>query len=183
MGLLTKIAKCVDVLLEDEEPTFIAQDTPDAEQHDENYEKGVAFERHVIGLFNQSYFALHDWTRDLSGKTDGYVIESDANPDVVMRYKPKDTQIAIECKFRSSLYRGMLKWTTQKKLLGYRAYMKQTGIATFIVVGLGGSPSAPQRMFCVPLTEAEYPQWYSSTFEKFERPPSRNFFWNGATLV
>jgi len=53
----------------------------------ENYEKGVLFEKYVIEMFDQKYFAVHDWTRDLSGKTNGVIVESDANPDIVMRYK------------------------------------------------------------------------------------------------
>lgn len=181
MGLLTKMFGCVDVLLGAEDSP-ITPDKPEIDLHAENYEKGVAFEKHVIGLFDPDYFALHDWTRDMSGKTDGYRIESDANPDLVMRYKPTDTLIAVECKFRSSLYRGMLNWTTPRKLRGYQAYAKRTGITTFVVVGLGGTPSAPERMFCVPLAEAEYPRWYPCIFEKFERLPAKNLFWTGVTL-
>ena len=188
MGILKKIGKCVDVLLEDDEKQStppITKDEPDAnaERHAENYEKGVLFEKHVVGLFDQKYFVVHDWTRDLSGKTKGYVVESDSNPDIVMRYKQRDEQIAIECKFRSSLYQGMLQWTTEKKLRGYRAYMKKTGIATSVVIGLGGSPDMPERMFCIPLTEAKYPGLYPSLFEKFERSPSKKFFWDGTLLV
>ena len=186
MGLLEKIGKCVDVLLEDDEkhPTqYMTKDELDAKGHAENYENGVLFEKYVIGLFDQKYFAVHDWTRDLSGKTEGYSVESDANPDLVMRYKPRDEQIAIECKFRSSLYRGMLQWTTDKKLRGYHAYMKKTGITTSVVIGLGGSPNTPERMFCIPLTETKYPGLYPSIFEKFERSPSKKFFWDGVILV
>jgi hypothetical protein len=55
MGLMKKIAnkieKVVDILLEEE---------------NENYDKGVEFEKYVVNLFNDKYFAIHDWTRDLS---------------------------------------------------------------------------------------------------------------------
>ena len=172
MGLLEKIGKCVEVLLEDDDT-----------ENTESYEKGVSFEKHIIKLFDQKYFVVHDWTRDLSGKTNGIIVESDANPDIVMRYKPRDEQIAIECKFRSHLYKGMLQWTTEKKMHGYRAYAKKSGVTTFIVIGLGGSPSVPDRMFCIPMSEAKYPGLYPSAFEKFERAPSKKFFWDGTTLV
>jgi len=38
-------------------------------------------------------------------------------------------------------------------------------------------------MFCIPLTEAKYSGLYPSIFEKFERPPSKKFFWDGTILV
>jgi len=148
-----------------------------------NYMKGVAFEKYVIGLFDPKYFALNEWTRDISGKTNGYVVESDANPDLVMRYKPSDDRIAIECKFRSSLYKGALHWTTAKKLTGYQAYAKRTGCMTYVVIGLGGVPDAPERMFCVPVVEVKYPVLYPLVFEQFERTATKRFFWDGATLV
>ena len=147
-----------------------------------NYEKGVAFERYVIGLFDPKYFALHEWTRDLSGKTNGYVVESDSNPDLVLRYKPRDELFAVECKFRSSLYRGRLSWTTQKKLMGYNAYAKKSKAPVFVVIGLSGLPDAPDRMFCIPLLEAKYPDLYPSVFEKFERSAYAMFLWDGKTL-
>lgn len=173
MGLLSKIGKCVDVLL----------DEGDGEEVNINYEKGITFEKYVIGMFSKKYFSVNDWTRDLSGKSDGVVVESDANPDLVMRYKPKDVKIAIECKFRSSLYKGELQWTSAKKLAGYKMYMKKSHLPTYIVVGLGGTPDAPERMFCIPLKAAKYPSLYPSVFEKFERSPDKNFFWNGKELL
>ena len=148
-----------------------------------NYEKGVAFEKYVIGLFDPKYFALNEWTRDISGKTNGYIVESDANPDLVMRYKPSDDRIAVECKFRSFLYKGALHWTSAKKLNGYTAYAERTGYPTYIVVGLGGVPDAPERMFCVPVAEAKYPVLYPSVFEKFKRTATKRFFWDGKTLI
>jgi len=147
-----------------------------------NYEKGVAFEKYVIGLFDPKYFALHEWTRDISGKTNGYTVESDSNPDLVMRYKPRDELFAVECKFRSSLYKGALHWTSAKKLTEYQAYAKRTGYPTYVVIGLSGSSDAPDRMFCIPLSEAKYPDLYPSVFEGFERSAYAMFFWDGKDL-
>lgn len=147
-----------------------------------NYQKGISFEEYVIKMFDQKYFAVHDWTRDISGKTHGIVVESDSNPDLVMRYKPKDQYFAVECKYRSQLYKGKLEWTTSKKLFGYKAYMKRLNIPTFIVIGLGGIPTVPERMFCIPLQSAVYPALYPSIFEKYERNLEKNFFWNGTIL-
>ena len=147
-----------------------------------NYMKGVAFEKYVIGLFDSKYFALNEWTRDISGKTNGYVVESDANPDLVMRYKPSNTYIAIECKFRSSLYHGALQWTSEKKLNGYMAYANRTKYPTYVVIGLGGLSDVPERLFCIPVAGVRYPVLSPSVFEGFERDPAKRFFWDGHVL-
>ena len=176
MGILSDLWRC---LIPDQSLDRSTEHIPD----ETNYERGVEFEKYVIRLFGSNHFALHDWTRDISGKNSGFVVESDSNPDLVMRYKPRDELFAVECKFRASLFKGAMAWTNHRKLRGYKAYAEQTGIPTFVVVGLGGQPDAPERMFCVPLADAKYPAMYPSIFEKFERKPSKRFFWDGRTLV
>ncbi len=171
MGLMKKIGKkiekVVDILLEEE---------------NENYDKGVEFEKYVVDLFNDKYFAIHDWTRDLSDKRKGIRVESDSNPDLTIRYKPTDEKFAIECKFRSNLYKNKLCWTTYGKLKQYNLFAQENAIPTFIVIGFRGEPHNPERMFCIPLEEVKYPELYPSVFEKFERNPGRRFFWKNGIL-
>jgi hypothetical protein len=50
------------------------------------------------------------------------------------------------------------------------------------VIGLGGDPDYPERMFCIPLAEAKYPTLYDSVFERFERDPEKPFFWKNGYL-
>ena len=171
MGLMkkigNKIGKVVDILLEEE---------------NENYDKGVEFEKYVVGLFNDKYFAIHDWTRDLSDKRKGIRVESDSNPDLTIRYKPTDEKFAVECKFRSNLYKNKLCWTTYGKLKQYNLFAYENAIPTFIVIGFRGEPHNPERMFCIPLEEVKYPELYASVFEKFERDPDKRFFWKNGIL-
>jgi len=103
MGILNRIGKAIDALLQ---------------QENENYEKGVDFERYVVELFRkqEKYFAIHSWTGDLSDKYQGVRVESDSEPDLTIRYKPTDEKFAVECKYRSYLYNDKLCWTTREKL-------------------------------------------------------------------
>ncbi|MHC1572265.1 MAG: hypothetical protein ACXQTM_03780 [Methanosarcinales archaeon] len=169
MGILKKVKKAVDALLE---------------QENENYEKGVDFERYVIELFlkNKRYFAIHSWTRDISNKHQGVMVESDSDPDILIRYKPTDEKFAVECKYRSHLYNDKLCWTTREKLEDYRLFAQKNRIPTFIVIGLGGDPRNPEQMFCIPLEKAKYPELYPSVFRRFERDPRRSFFWKNGVL-
>ncbi|VVB95057.1 Uncharacterised protein [uncultured archaeon] len=161
MGILDKIGKAIDALMEEE---------------NENYDKGVEFEKYVINLFNPKYFSIADWTRDSSGKHD-IRVESDSNPDLTVRYLPTNEKFSVECKFRSNLYDGKLRWTYGQKIEDYRQYARENNIPTFIAIGLGGYPDEPDRMFCIPLEAAKYPELYPSIYEKYERDPRKQFFW------
>lgn len=166
MSLLGKIERIVDVVMEDD-----------------SVEKGDDFEKYIVDLFDERYFSVVEWTSDISRKHDRFV-ESDTNPDLVMRYNYKDRNesFCIECKFRSNLYQNKLHWSTPDQLKRYRNYAKEKNLPFFIVIGLGRNPQHPNRMFCIPLEEAKYPALYPSVFEKFERNPNQNFFWKNSKL-
>lgn len=173
MGVLDKLLKTADIWLPDDRQV--------------NYNKGVDFEKYVAGLFNE-YYAIKDWTRDNSDKRSGIKVESDKNPDFIVRYKPRDEVFAVECKYRSYVIWNerikdyVINWAYPAKIQAYNAFSKREGIPVFIVIGLAGSPDKPETMFCIPLEEARYPDLYPSILEKYERPPEKNFFWRNGQL-
>jgi hypothetical protein len=166
MGLLDKLGKALDILLEEE---------------NENYDKGVEFEKYVHSLFDLKYFSVVHWSRDID-KKHGIRIESDSEPDFTMRYKPTNEMFAIECKFRSNLYQEKLCWATHEQVKHYNAFARGKRIPTFVVIGFQGSPSHPKEMFCVPLSDAKYPELYGSVYKKFSRNPEKRFFWRDGRL-
>ncbi|HWR24851.1 MAG TPA: hypothetical protein VN278_01345 [Methanosarcina sp.] len=164
MGLLNKIEKVVDLLIEDE-----------------RVGKGDDFERYVVDLFDKKYFSMVQWSTDVTRKHDRFV-ESDAGPDLILRYIPKNEIFCVECKFRSDLFEGELKWSNPKQLQRYQDFANKSKLPFFIVIGLGGEPSLPERMYCIPLEEARYPALFPILFEKFERNPEKPFFWRDGIL-
>ena len=166
MSAFRKLGKIIDVLCEDE-----------------RVGKGDDFEKYVVDLFDENYFSVAQWTTDIARKHDRFV-ESDCNPDLVMRYhyKGREELFCVECKFRSDLYQNKLDWTNPDQLERYREYEQETNLPFFVVIGLGGSPDYPERMFCIPLEEANYPALYPSVFERFERDPEKPFFWSNGYL-
>ncbi|MGP8328691.1 MAG: hypothetical protein ACT6FF_00005 [Methanosarcinaceae archaeon] len=173
MGLADKLARAINAFNEDENPIT----------EDKNVTKGDDFERAVVDLFDQQYFKIVEWTSDISRKHHRPV-ESDRNPDLVMRYKhkSKNEMFCIECKYRSNTHKGKLDWSNVPQLGRYRGYAKENGIPFFVVIGLGGNPKYPERMFCIPLKEAKYPALYPSIYEKYERDPDKMFFWKKGVL-
>jgi hypothetical protein len=164
VGILTKIVKAVEVFTEDE-----------------SVGKGNDFEKYVVGLFDKRYFSIVQWSTDITRKHDRFV-EADAGPDLTIRYIPTDEIFCVECKFRSDLYEEKLHWSNPEQLKRYQNFARESGSPFFVVIGLGGDPSYPERMFCIPLEEARYPALYPSVFEKFERKPDKNFFWKNSCL-
>ncbi|WP_292491692.1 hypothetical protein [Methanoculleus sp. 10] len=178
MGFLDKLSKTLDIWMSGEE------------EEDKNYHKGVDFEEYIAGLFTRrsDYFAINDWTRDNYDKSKGIYVESNTNPDLVIRYKPTNEKFAIECKYRSGFYRSqkvagpVVKWASPDQIRRYNAYSKSNQIPVFVVIGVRGSPKNPEIMFCIPLEEAKYPEIFPSILDKYERDPKKTFFWRDGVL-
>ena len=174
MGLIDKVIKTVDLWIPDE--------------RQEKYEKGKQFEQYIAKLFNPQYYAIKDWTRDNSDKRNGIYVESDKQPDFIIRFKIKEEIFAVECKWRSNPYRSekvngiVVNWASAEKIRQYQKFEKDEGIPVYIVIGLGGEPSNPDKMFCLPLSEAKYPEMFLSVLYKYERPPKKAFFWQNGVL-
>ena len=149
--------------------------------NEEYYKKGVSFEQYVVNLFDDSYFTVSDYTRD-SSKHLNRKVESDQNPDLTMRYKKTNELFSIECKFRSSANNDKVNWARNDQIINYLSYAAKNRRPTFVVIGLGGSPDNPNRMFCLPIEEAKYPDLFISMLRKYERNPSDNFFWKRGIL-
>ena len=164
MGFLDKIGKTIDVWLGTEE------EQQEISKKDANKEKDDLFEQYVVDIFKkqQKYFVINDWTRDIHDKQNGTYVESNRNPDLVIRYKPTNELFAIECKYRSGLYHNkkfkadMLGWATPEKIKQYNVYSQKNKIPVFIFIGIGGKPNNPVATVCIPLREAKYPDLYPS---------------------
>ena len=149
--------------------------------NEENHNKGVIFEQYVADLFAPSYFSLYDCTRD-NFKMFGRPVESDQNPDLTMRCILTNELFSIECKFRSSANNDKVNWARNDQIINYLSYAAKNRRPVFVVIGLGGSPDNPDRMFCLPIEEARYPDLYLSMLRRYERNPSQKFFWKNGNL-
>jgi hypothetical protein len=150
----------------------------------ENYEavqKGDEFERYVVDLFDEKYFTIVEWTTDSMRKHNRYV-EADTRPDLLIRYNLSGDEFYVECKYRSNLYENMLEWSTHEQMNRYFRFAYEKKLPFFVIMGLGGTPSKPDKMYCVPLQKIKYPQLYQKFLIDFYHEPGKNFFWNGSRL-
>ena len=158
-----------------------------------NEQKGDNFERYVINLFilnnkpGKEYFTVIEWTRDINRKARDIKVKSDQNPDLTMCYKGKE-YFAVECKYRAKFFLSkerngyVIKWSYPEQMKRYQQFQKEKNIPVFIVIGVGGSPTSPTTMYCLPLNEAKYPELDKSYLEKYERSPVKLFFWKNNRL-
>jgi hypothetical protein len=177
MSLLNKLLQTIDIWLPTEDKI--------------NTDKGRDFETFIASIFasQKEYFVIEDWTKDIYDKRAGINVESNKNPDFIIRYKPSNERFAVECKFRSGMYKSdkindyVVKWSYPDQIQRYNDFSKRNKMSVFIVIGLGKTPDNPEYCFCIPLSSAKYPEIFPSVLEKFERLPcDKKFFWKNGSL-
>ena len=99
----------------------------------------------------------------------GRPVESDQNPDMTMRYIRTNELFSIECKFRSSGHDDKVSWARSDQIINYLVYGQKNKRPVFVIIGLGGSPDNPKRMFCVPIAEARYPDLFLSMLRHYRK--------------
>ena len=171
----------------DDKPTYIVKNRIEKSKSiksnsEKNYEKGLAFEKYVVNLFSEDEFTFTNCTSDKSHRFERRV-ESDSDPDLTFRYKRTGQLISAECKFRSFYEDGKVTFAPQWKINHYINYAKKNRIPTYLILGLGGEPDNPDRLFCVPIEKAKYTELYLSLLEKYECEPDTCLEWINNSLV
>ncbi len=145
---------------------------------DITYEMGANFERYIQNLFSEEEWTIAKTAGDLSRKL-GRKVEQDSEPDFVMRHKGENRLFAIECKFRSNLWKGKeeygILWAPKYKIRNYNRFWEKEKIPVFIVIGLSGIPSAPQHLFLIPLPYLPHQFISENRLKKFERDTTNKF--------
>lgn len=145
---------------------------------DSKYEVGIAFETYVQSLFDGKDWRMVNYTKDAFKKF-GRKVESDSDPDFVMRHKDTNEVIAIECKYRSKFMKGLnaygITWAEKHQIENYNAFWEKTKYPVFAIIGIGGAPSKPKRIFTVPLYQLKYPFASGDYLQQFERHPKDKF--------
>ena len=143
---------------------------------DRTHAAGYAFERHVIGLLGPE-FRVVAWMGDGARTRE----EIDLSPDLVVEHRPSGAVIGIECKFRSTLYGGLISWAKEYQPSKYRKFAGQTGHRVFVVIGIGGRPDDPEYMYCLPLWQARFNRLKPGELKRYRRNPRRRLSFDPAS--
>ena len=161
--------------------TSPSSESSDSKDDNENHEKGVLFEKYIVGRFGSKYWTIKEWRGDKG--VNGRYSESNMNPDLEMRlsFKDKEYVIAVECKWRKSSYEGKVKWSYPDQLKRYKEYARKNNIPVFVALGIGGLPSSPSELYLIPLKDLSSPTVTLSEISKYRMISKRSFFYDSNT--
>lgn len=146
----------------------------------ENEKKGLEFEKWVISKFPKKYYKLIDWKGDKM--VDGRYAESSRYPDLELELsltggKVKE-KFSVECKWRKAFYEGKINWASQEKIDIYNDYAKTRSQSVFLILGVGGEPKAPERVYVIPLEQAQQSILREDDIEQFRRKePNKDLYY------
>ena len=141
----------------------------------DSFEKGRLFEDYVVTLFNKRKFKLLEWRSDKIA-SNGVMPESISYPDLeflVMGKRPY--RIAVECKWRRYIINGVINWAKPHQIREYLKFQYQNNVTVLVALGIGGSPSNPERLFVTPLDHmCIYKDIFESHLLPFKRNPAQS---------
>ena len=129
--------------------------------------KGKSFEGYVQKLFPQETWKLIEDNSFRRLKFKRWT-ESYNNPDFVFKNISKNKEFAIECKYISSINKGII-WAYEDQIKNYNNFSNKKNIPVFIIIGAGGRPNNPRELFLVPLKSLNYPYVKIDYLKRFKR--------------
>jgi len=145
----------------------------------DNYEAGRLFEEYIKNLFNESSFQLKNWYKS-EKLIDKIWRDNLSNPDLEFDLFGKGKyRFAVECKWRKEFKSGIIKWAKSHQIKAYKDFSKSTLMPVFIAIGVGGEPSAPERLFVMPLHILSKNYYVlESNLLPYTRKPTRRFYYD-----
>jgi hypothetical protein len=147
-----------------------------------NISKGQFFEAFVCKLFpRESFDVVHATTNrnDLCGRR---VWEAE-EPDFRFRHRPSGHFFWVECKYRTALYDGKIKWAERWQMERYQRFQRlHRPEKVYVVIGFGGEPGNPESLYSIPLDEIQYPRLFPTYIEKYSRSVTKEFEYLGGRL-
>lgn len=135
---------------------------------DKYLKMGLEFEKYSLALFPESEWDIVDISKDQIGKTKRK-IESQKNPDMILRNIQSGKSFIIECKYRSKFRKGIksevVKWAEDYQMKNYALFQKEKNLPFYVILGIEGVPSSPKQLFLIPFKEIRY-KWLSKDYLK-----------------
>ena len=145
-----------------------------------NKEIGNEFENTVANLFSdRGLFTVLEWNQGQTS-SQGVYAENDKNPDFKIKqvFKKSGLTYWVECKYRSKFTdKGFIK-ISDYQLVRYRGIQGKTHIKIFLAIGVGNSPSKPEKFYLIPLDSVNKEYIHSDILERYKMDLSGNSVYN-----
>lgn len=136
---------------------------------------GLDFEKFIVSIFPRN-FKIQSWTSDKfsAGKYDARSL----NPDIIVEVATpvRRRNIAIECKFHMGFCNDWVFVAKKEQLKRYKKFQEDTGLLTFIALGVGGSGNNPEELFVIPISALKYQIAKKSYLEQFRKNTQNKLF-------
>lgn len=144
--------------------------------------RGATFEGYVENLFSKQEWRLAESN---AYRKLGRWVESYSNPDFVFIHRKTNKRIAVECKYKSVSPKedNRFFWAYEDQIENYQNFSAKTGTPVFVVIGIGGRPKNPKKIFLAPLSLVKYPDVKMDYLQKFERDPRKSFSLGGDGIL
>jgi hypothetical protein len=162
-------------------PLNARSDNKHYENNSPSAKKGSEFEAFVVSRFDPELFTLIEWRSDKN--TDGIFPLMSKFPDLEFYFESKSENklFAIECKWRENFLEGKII-LNKFHIENYKHYEAVTGNLTFIVIGVGNTPSSPNQVYIIPLKDIDNNILHEFNMGVYRRAnPGGMFFLNCAS--
>ncbi|MBL7697769.1 MAG: hypothetical protein JNK79_06405 [Chitinophagaceae bacterium] len=138
----------------------------------------LVFEAHIADKFDREEYRLVHWRRDRKSKKN--VPHETFQPALSFQLADNSSiQFSIECQYAPGFTNTNAIEIFPDQVEKYYAYQQQNNRVVFVILGVGGSPEKPERIYVVPLNDIprkqEYlPASYLSRYRKLDL--KSNFF-------
>ncbi len=141
-------------------------------------EKGYEFEKWVVAKFPKTYYEIKEWRSDKYHE--GRFASSNMLPDLEIAYRHKNRYavFAVECKWRSDFQNGKIEWASADQLARYKDFERSSSKPVFIVIGIGGSPDAPQNLYSIPIRVINSTVLTQYQLKNYNKYKSADFFFD-----
>ena len=168
----------VKVLDDLEKRIKLLENDSESDKIDPQYKKGLDFEKFIVQKFSSKYFKVKEWTGDKF--VNGVYAETNQHPDLLMEFfgLKQNKEFAVECKWRQNSTKDGIPFSTNAQLDRYRDYAKKKNVPVFIIIGLGGEGSGPEKLFIIPLQDNTKPFMFFNQSKKYEKQIDQDFFFD-----
>lgn len=128
------------------------------------YRLGNRFEDYVISMFDPEKFDLIHRT-PTNEDTRGRYVDSMRLPDLRFKEHSTGRKFWVECKFRATTEDlGNVTWCTDNQLRNYKRTHYKYRETVFIMMGLRGAATKPDKVFCLNLERINFTRLFYSTY-------------------
>ena len=110
------------------------------------------FESFVAGKFDQKELVT---CHRRNGNCNGVAVEADGIPNIAYTFQTDFhcVKFAVECQYRNTFSPDSSLSIASHLIDMYHAYQQTQDCPVFVILGVGGKPDEPERLYIIPLNE------------------------------